>query len=139
MALIFAKLLLIAGLVLCPFRCQLEVLSSVRSGGEEVAAARCCCSGCQQRGVEAAANTPGTPAPEDPADESCQCICSGAVVEKSDDVRLLDATHAAADLERHPAVLGERTTAADIRAPAQARMSLNTGRMLRTLHQSLLC
>lgn len=137
MALCFTKLLLIAGLVLCPFRCQLEVLSSVVSGDGNSAAAPCCCVGCQQRTAESPADT--APEHQNPTGDRCQCICSGAVVEKSNDDGLLDAAPAGDVLEPHTATLAQRESVGVVGEPAHARCGLNTGRILRTLHQSLLC
>lgn len=137
MALVFAKLLLIAGLVLCPFRCQLEVLSSVGGGDANAAATRCCCAGCQQREAESPADT--APEHQNPTGDPCQCICSGAVVEKSNDDGLLDAAPAGDVLEPHAAAIPQRASVGIAGEPAHARCGLNTGRMLRTWHQSLLC
>ncbi|HUG89695.1 MAG TPA: hypothetical protein VML55_02605 [Planctomycetaceae bacterium] len=142
MALGFAKLLLITGLLLCPFRCVVKLLPCAGDAAAEEPLSRCCCCGPDQgespRGT--ADSEPPQHDHERPSGDTCQCICSGAVVDKSGYDGLFDLAHAAAALDAGPASVALRTSeCAEPPDPPPVLAGLNTGRATRTLHQSFLC
>jgi hypothetical protein len=130
------QLLLIAGLVLCPFRCQVDHPVCGGASGTQVAERQCgCCPG-------SAESSDRSPAPEDDrrTDGLCQCICAGAIVDKSDLSDMLDAIDvipAATELCHAAAVeSGLRIGGGE---PPPRAAGPNTGRALCIRHSLFLC
>ena len=142
MVAILLQLLLIVALVLCPFRCQTELWRCAEQSGESDVSkpAQCCCSTCGQSDSHREGSESPAPDSGDPCDGSCQCICAGAVFDKSELSGLVNGLHMAICVEREASAL---PVAMQVRphtwASPPAASGLNTGRALCTLHCSFLC
>lgn len=141
MASLAFQLLLILGLVLCPFRCQVVRLCAAGAGAQSGSSCRSCSACCQPEPVSSTGE-PVSPVQdsEDPTGGPCRGICSGAVIDKSDRAGLLDELHVATQpVERASAHRVAALPSVSGWQPAPPASGVNVGRALCTLHSSWLC
>jgi hypothetical protein len=132
------QFLLIAGLVLCPFRCQVNHPVCGGDSSTQVAERTCGCGNCP-KSVEGSKHSPASD-DDRQTDGPCQCICSGAIVDRSalsDMLQAIDVIPVATELCLTAAV--ESGSCVGRGEPPPEAAGPSTGRALCILHSLFLC
>ena len=143
MSRIAIRCLLILAIVYCPLQCQVGTccVAGHLPGDDGGSDADCPCAACCP-GPESSAGTqrrPAAPCGDHTPDSKCQCICAGAVIQKTDDqqVELSLSIFETAAEAAGPQVVDVFARRGAAMLPHQGRGT--PGRIVCILHMSFLC